>query len=68
MTWGLFEYGMWDAESYSVFSLILFIIVCIGLAVMTISGYFVNQKKALSVYLKTKISEKKARKDEEEQR
>lgn len=68
MTWGLFEFGMWDAEAYSIFSLILFIFVCFGLCAMTISGYFVNQKKHMAAYLKTKISDKKARKDEEEQR
>lgn len=66
MTWGLFEFGIWRVEEYTVFAIIVFLVTCAGLAIMIVSGTYVNQKKHLEEFLKTKISEKKARKEEEE--
>ena len=68
MTWGMFEFGMWNATDYTTFSVVLFLVTCLGLAIMIITGRLSNNKAHLADFLNTKISEKKAMKEEEETR
>lgn len=68
MTWGLFEFGMWNATDYTTFSVVIFLVTLVGLAIMIISGNYANRKSHFADFLNTKISEKKAHKEEEETR
>ncbi len=64
MTWGLFIFGIWKAADFTFFSIAIFIAGVFVLAIMLITGHWANKKAHLSNYLTTKISEKKALKEE----
>ena len=64
MTWGLFIFGIWKAADFTFFSIAIFIAGVFVLAIMLITGHWANNKAHLAAFLATKISEKKALKEE----
>ena len=63
--WGLFEFGMWKSNDYTIFAICIFLFALIVLAVMIITGSYSNEKKHLETFLKLKVSEMKQKKEEE---
>lgn len=65
MLWGLFEYGLVNSAGYTDLALIVFFVTFAGLLVLITSGHFANKKKHFAEFLKVRISDKKAKKEEE---
>lgn len=61
--WGLFEFGMWRAEEYTIFAGVIFIFALVILAVLVVTGWYANRKKHMEEFLKDKVSEQKQKKD-----
>ena len=64
MTWGLFIFGIWKAADFTFFSIAIFIAGVFVLAAMLVSGHYANKKSHLAEFLNSKISERKALKEE----
>ena len=65
MLWGLFEYGLVHSRGYTALGVIVFGVTFLGLMVLITSGHFANKKKHFAEFLKVRISDKKAKKEEE---
>ena len=65
ITWGIFHFAIWKAKAFTYYSIAMFIFATIGFFIMLWTGSVSNRKRRLAEYLNTKISEKKARKEEE---
>ena len=65
LEWAIFEYGITYSSEYTLLSCLLFLTTIIFMAGIIISGYFANRTKLFSDYLNEKLSEKKAKREEE---
>ena len=64
MTWGMFEWGMIFAESFTTFAVIEFALTLTGLALMIVFGGFANKKNYYKEFLVQKISEMRSEREE----
>ena len=67
-TWGLFTFGIYRAREWTWFSIGMFGFQLTLLGILIYSGSLANRKKRYSDFLLTKISEKKAIREEEQVR
>ena len=66
--WANFEFGIWDTEGYTKYSIVIFLCTVAFLCGMLLSGKIANQKKRHHLFLEEKISEIEAQQNEAEER
>ena len=66
--WGCFEYGIYDTEGYTIYSIAIFCASIVMLGGMLTSGKYANYNKRHHLFLEEIIAEKRASKAEELER
>lgn len=66
--WGCFEFGMYDSEGYTLYSIVIFITSVFILGCMLVSGKYANYNKRHHLFLEEIIAERRASKAEELER
>ena len=66
--WGSFEFGIWNTELFTQYSIIIFLVTVAFLCGMLLSGKIANKKKRESVFLEEKILDIQSKEQEKQMR